>query len=444
MWKFFLIGLLVAAHIHSIELEMDLYRGKSRTFSDNSYRLLDEKELKLEFSSKEEFYITKLSIGNPEQVFDVQIDTTTSVTWVPSSELKNSNVTKVYYANASKTSKPSNITIEIDDEDGDVTGTTTQDTIKLNNFTSNNFSFVQVTKYDADFNDYTGGKLGLGYYSRYGKRFSLLHALQASGAISKKIFSIFQTNSNTTRLSFGGYPSSVSSNYSFCNLSSSEGLGDEYRDGWICDISHIILGEIKNFTEALGVDGRVIFDSGNGYMTAPKSYLKHFRTFFKNNNLTCSVTQCNNQKCLICPRSTRYAKLGGISFVLDGFAYNVPIEDLFNSVTKEKNEFLIRFNSESQNIWSLGLPFFNQYTVVFNADEQKVGFSGGDRDDYVKEWTDWYNGDSASDKANRFFYMIVGAVVFGLILFIVIIFLIVHSIRRKRLEEHGPLVNERY
>jgi hypothetical protein len=311
--------------------------------------------------------------------------------------------------------------------------------------TVDGFAFVQVTEYDDDYISYRGGKLGLGLHSKHGEKFSILSTLQRAGYINKRMFSIAQTGNSKT-LFIGDYPVSTYfslNRFSSCNVSSTEGLDDEYKDGWVCDISHVLLGNVRNLTHALEVDGRVIFDTAYQYIRAPKNFRKYFKNFFNDNNITsCKDTSYEDEKRIVCSNRNDFSKLGSISFLLEGTAYKIPAEELFEQ-SGEGYEFLIRFSDDKDNIWTLGAPFMDQYTVVFDAEKYSVGFSGGEKADYQKQWEDWYNGNSEADKANRFFYMIVGASIFGSILFIFIVFLVFHSIRRKRLEEHGPLINEK-
>lgn len=512
-----IIGLVLAVQVVSTPISMDLTKSKGKRKAIRSSRLLASQNVNLKYNTgKEEFYTVRLGLGNPVQYFDVQVDTTSSISWVPSShsELGNSqsgktgNSTKVavtyetktnktnsssdfnktynysignkndsnnqddsnstkyeasvtvspsnditpdgrntYYQSRSSSARTTNKTVKIENEDGDVKGTWTYDNVQLGSLKANDYAFVQAVKYDKDFSDYDGGKLGLGYHSKHGEKFSLLHTLKDAGVISKKIFSISASNNTGAALHIGDYPiGSYFSlkGYSSCNLTSSDGLDDEYEDGWICDISHVFLGEHQNISESIKVDGRVMFDSSLRYIRAPEKFLKMAKSYIIANNITgCSDKKYDDGRVLSCDSSNDFSKLGDISFLLSGWVYTIPAKNLFQRSDDNRSDFLIRFEGDKNNFWVFGLAFFNEFTVIFNAEDKHVGFSGGKRQDFTSQWTAWVASDAAADEANRNFYMIVGATILGSVLLITIVFLVVHSIKRRRLEEHGPLINER-
>ena len=488
---FFSIVLIFLSSLNTKPIEIHLIQKEPtlKTIIDLNKRFLLATTVPIKVDSYDGDYVTTIGLGTPFQTFDVEIDTTSSISWVPSSKRfknerpisndynaqygnntnNNSNLTNNnnlnQYAEAyqnqtnefnssfnkydetqSRTSANTNRTIEIEYDNGDVKGVWTYDTVEIANKSVEGFAFVQVTKYDKDYDDHNGGKLGLGLHSKHGEKFSILSALKSAGHINRKMFSIVKTG-KTKNLFIGEYPISTYfslNKFSKCNISSSEGLDDEYKDGWVCDLSHVLLGNVKNLTQALEVDGRVIFDSVYKYIRAPKNYNKYFKNFFNSKNITnCKDTNYEDEKRIVCSNKNDFSKLGSISFLLDGTSYRIPAEELFEQ-SGEGYEFLIRFSDDKDNIWILGSPFMDQYTVVFDMEDFNVGFSGGNKDEFQIQWQEWYEGNSQADKANRFFYMIVGASIFGSILFIFIVFLIFHSIRRKRLEEHGPLINEKH
>ena len=119
----------------------------------------DVKSIKLNYLPENQFFTYPLSVGSPAQVFEVQIDTTTSETWVPSFNTSYI-VTPKYNALLSSTSNTTNKTVEINDEEGDVIGKATYDDIKFGEFALKQFGFAQVVNYEVEtFTDYPKGKL---------------------------------------------------------------------------------------------------------------------------------------------------------------------------------------------------------------------------------------------------------------------------------------------
>ena len=118
----------------------------------------------LEKNPKNNFFTVPISIGSPtgSQIFEVQVDTTTSETWVPSINTTY-KVSPKFNNSLSSSSNITNKTMEIFDEDGDVSGKATHDLIQIGNYSLENFGFVSIINYPSDFKDYPKGKLGLGY-----------------------------------------------------------------------------------------------------------------------------------------------------------------------------------------------------------------------------------------------------------------------------------------
>ena len=140
------------------------------------------------------FYTIPLKIGTPPEIFNLQVDTSTATTWVPSSNCKNCVLsTKLYKESSSSTSSPTEKEMELEDEDGDVEGYEISDNVILGSYKLKQFNFVQVTELDDDFRDFYDGKLGLGYKSE-NNDFNFLERLKKSNLISKKIFSLNSIN----------------------------------------------------------------------------------------------------------------------------------------------------------------------------------------------------------------------------------------------------------
>ena len=96
-----------------------------------------------------DFYTILIKLGN--QSFEVQIDTTSSISWVPSISINTNLFSHLNITNYYNSSFPSNInkneTILLVDEDGDVQGEIREDSLKIGNLENiklNNFKFLSV------------------------------------------------------------------------------------------------------------------------------------------------------------------------------------------------------------------------------------------------------------------------------------------------------------
>jgi hypothetical protein len=390
-----------------------------------------------------------ISIGEPPQNFQLALDTVSSLTWVYSSEFNREFVdfgdANSYNVSISQTAEINNLKINEENIIGQVVND--KFSIDEKGLVLNKFPFVSV----ANLSNPIGGvysnfpKLGLGYKSGR-KEFSILNALKNNNLIKNRIFSFSPNEGNSSFFYLGDYPDSISptsSAYTFCNVTETDDLDDKFRQGWVCDLSHIFLGDANSFSEAYEIKGRVIFDNLYNYISVPNTYLPYFlKNYFNSSN--CQVEADLFEESVFICKSYVYQPL---HIMLDGYAYKLELSDLFSvkkSNSTEYYESIFRFKRENDNIWRLGKPFLNKFFTVFNGENSHVGFFGGDKTGFVKEWQDWSNNNwnSIFNQKDKVFYLILGASVLGSILFILIVFIVVHSIKRRRLEEHGPLINE--
>ena len=125
-----------------------------------------------------------------------------------------------------------------------------------------------------------------------------------------------------------------------------------------------------------------------------------------------------------------------ISFVMEGYAYVIPSDKLFIENDDGEYEMLIRFYKENDNIFSFGNPFVNFFTIVYDYEEQEVGFYGGDRVEMTKEWYDYMNEMTPQQQKEKRKRMYIYAGV-GFFILIIIILLAYRS-------KHERDLNRRY
>ena len=78
------------------------------------------------------YYTIPLEIGTPGEEYELQVDTSTATSWIPTIQCKNCIFAhRLYDEEDSRTSSPTDIHIEIEDEDGNVEGYQMSDNIKL-------------------------------------------------------------------------------------------------------------------------------------------------------------------------------------------------------------------------------------------------------------------------------------------------------------------------
>ena len=378
------------------------------------------------------YYTIPLKVGTPPKTFNVQIDTSTSTSWLPLINCKNcDSCTKFYDPLESKTSSViSQQKIELDDEDGNVEGYPINDNVVLNGYNLQNFSFVQVTKFDKEFRDHFDGKLGLGYRDQHGKNFNFLDRLKKQNLITKKIFSINQMSEQKGLLFIGD---NSANKYTFCNVSSGEDLDDIYKESWVCELTHVgifntkegISNVLSNYTHIS--DGKVDFDSAYEYIAVPVSDRKIIEELLEKANLVCEtdediekkyqelskgkkdelINKYNDEeiniKCKTTKEELKQKELC-LSFILQGNVYSIPLETLFSPTEeKDKMEMKIKYIDDDDAIWTFGFPFMSQFLMVFNMEENHVGIKSIKKTslpivNITKQWETW------NEHTNNFFY----------------------------------------
>jgi hypothetical protein len=429
-------------------------------------------ELKLQGKQigNKNYYTVPLKVGTPGKTFNVQLDTSTSTTWLPSIKCKNcAKSSNLYDPIQSKTSLALNDKkIELDDEDGDVEGYPMNDNFVLNGYNLKNFSFVQVTKLDDEYRDHYDGKLGLGYRNENGKNFNFLDSLKKQNLINKKIFSINQINEQKGLLFIGD---NSANKYTFCNVSSGEDLDDIYKESWVCELTHVgifnnkegISKKLHDYTHIS--DGKVDFDSAYEYIAVPICDRQIIEELLEKANLVCEtneeeiknykklskekkekfINKYNNEEVSIKCKTSREAlsKTGFcLSFILQGNVYSIPLESLFStSLEKDKMEMKIKYIDDDDAIWTFGFPFMSQFLMIFNMEENHVGIKSIKKTvlpviNITKEWDSW------NEVYNNFFYKkldITLIIIISSILFVTLIaivaFLVWRAFRKSELRK---------
>ena len=360
-----------------------------------SYLLAKEPQsISLTFDEEQGFYTIPASFGSKEETFDIQVDTTTSETWIPS--FKTTMNVKKYNISLSSTGQKTNKTFEVEDEDGDVRGKACYDSLKVGDISLNHFGFVLVDEFEYDFKDFPQGKLGLGFKQEHGDDFNFIGKLKKNNLIDREVFSI---DGESKELIIGELPSKFKNQlYTTCSVSETNDLDDEYRQAWACELTHILFNVERGKKNKIDLDyafeanARVTFDSAYPYISIPKRHLvefkKNFMDIFFNN--TYKEKRDGEATYFVCTDESLVSQ-ASIAFVMEGYAYVIPSDKLFIENSDGEYEMLIRFYKENDNIFSFGGPFINFFTIVYDYEQQEVGFFGGDRIEMTKEWYDYMN-----------------------------------------------------
>ena len=401
----------------------------------NNALTLKSNSLELEFiedNSKSHFYTIPITVGSKKQEFEVQVDTTTCETWIPS--VNTTYQVARFDPKTSKTCQITDLQFEIDDEDGNVKGPSFYDSLTVGPYSLNKFGMVLVDSFQAGFKDFKQGKLGLGFRHEHGVDFNWLGTLKKNGLIEKEIFTILPDDDE---LVIGSLPKDLEGEeYTTCDLVETNDLDDVFRAGWVCEITHIFFGvdtEDKTLEMALQVDARVIFDSAYDYISMPKRHLNDFNKKYMQEyfNDSCIEIKDDDEIYFICDDDDKLKK-GSIAFLMGGYGYVIPYEKLFKQIEDDKYEMLIRFHKENDDIFSFGYPFTSQFIVVYNAEDKKLGFFGGEKIDVKKDWDEYMTGDSPQQRKEKIKKLLTYGGIFGGVLLLIIICLVIRSNRMKK------------
>ena len=406
------------------------------------------------------YYTIPLFVGTPEEEYNVQIDTSSATSWIPSSHCINCILShRLYEEEDSRTCSPTNILIEIEDEDGNVEGYQTSDNILLGNYKLKQYGFVQVTKVADNFRDHYQGKLGLGYKSHYLKdeEFNFLEKLKKHNLIKKKIFTINAINEKKGMLFIGDIPGKEYQSY--CNVTDTDQLDDMYKESWVCQLTHVGVFDKNaeglekiNSYEELKNNKFVSFDSAYDYIAVPISEKEHIEKLLDQAGLDCKERKKSQSTAkaedklrnkireeeitITCKEDIENIKETNLtlSFVLQGHAYTLPIELLFTKTSKENEvEMLIKYIDDENAIWTFGYPFMNQFLMIFDMDDKHVGFKKLKKTAFPiinidnKDWLKYNLKEESSDSCSAF--KIIGYITL-IIVVAAVIFFIYHAIRK--------------
>ena len=418
------------------------------------------------------YYTIPLLVGTPEEEYNVQVDTSSATTWIPSSHCENCVLAhRLYEEEDSRTSSPTDIHIEIKDEDGNVEGRQISDNIKLGDYKLKQFGFVQVTKVADDFRDHYQGKLGLGYKNHHLKdeEYNFLEKLKKHNLIKKKIFSINAINEKKGMLFIGDTPGKEYNSY--CNVTDTDELDDMYKESWVCQLTHVgmfdkekgIFNKIKYYNE-LKNNKLVSFDSGYDYIAVPISEKENIDKLLDKAELDCKERKKREptkssedilrnrireeEITITCKASMKdiNEKDLVLSFVLQGYAYSLPFESLFvEGSNKDEVEMLVKYIDDEDAIWTFGYPFMNQFLMIFNMEDNHVGIKK------LKKTAlpiininnkDWQKYTLKEESSSTSIFKIIGYITLALVA-IAIIFFIIHAIRKRNPDSNKIEVNNK-
>lgn len=224
--------------------------------------------------------------------------------------------------------------------------------------------------------------------------------------------------------------------YTFCDITDREDLSKKYRESFVCEYTHLLLDN-DYFNESILINGRVIFDTTSNYIIIPFDYIDMFYEIWALNKSKCNeYDDEKNETILYCNFDLKDLKsLKNLTFVFDGFGYEIKSEELFVKMNDNYYVSLVRFRNENNNIWTMGYPFFKKYDILFDYENKRVGIKKNSDDiknnvnvvNYTEEYMKWKKENEGflnSLNINEKKIMYAGMVIGSIILLSVLIYII--------------------
>jgi hypothetical protein len=333
-------------------------------------------------------YTAEFTFGSNYQQVLLQLDTGSSVLWMPSVSMQSSNNELSCFDCATSTTCDSDYN---DDETlsygrGSAQGHRITDQVNLGGVTIPQFNMLLVDSMNDFSSLQTFGLLGLGLgRNPYTANFqfpTILETLSENGLISTSAFSIYlgttqatSSGGTTGEIIFGGYdPTYAQSDFVFVDVKTSASTFF-----WAADLTSVGYGTSTTISDQTNVPA--IFDTGTSLLDLPQSYITNF------------INEAANQGIIISydPNSSYYTfscsdinSLPNLVFYFGDATFQIPP----SSYTIQKDGNLLEngncalgissMNSDAISLTNpiiLGDVFLKNYYTYYNADDNTVGFS---------------------------------------------------------------------
>ncbi len=322
----------------------------------------------------------QICLTQENQCFNTIVDINSLYTWIPSSENK-INFQKVFYEKSSDINIINdNVTVMYEDNKRKLNGKilSTKCLIANNNF--NNFNFINVYSTEYIYDKKLEGYFGLGYpFTNEGKIYSSLMNFEKNNYINKKVFSIYYKE-NKGKLLLGRIPNEINNdnkNFGFCNIENN--FKNDFGI-WFCQIKGIILGKtmkdiIIDFED--NNNNKIRFDYNLNKTLFPINYiLKIEQVYFHNliESGDCNFGVKKNYFTFTCSENN-YNELTDLTLLLNNnIGLFISKNDLFIYDEIDKEYEFIFYSKDGVNDFSLGSDLLKKYYMVFNMDDNQIGF----------------------------------------------------------------------
>ena len=368
----------------------------------------------------------KVELGSPKQIFNLVLDTGSSITWVP---IKNSfdlyPIERHYDPTNSTTSKKLPESFEIVYGSGSCKGYYFSDQVVYLNDKKFELKFGAAYQTDFGVNE-VDGIIGLSkIYNDNSKSF--IHMLCKSGATESKLFS-FKLGLNATSGYIGKFYIGKHDDFKRDNVVTCEMKNNNYfeRNLWACEMSSFsIKSNHYNITLTSHKKVSVIFDSGTNVVFLPLYYLEEIVEDLEKMN-------CYSKRYSVKGYLSRYQLMclnyiPDFHLVIGGHTFVLPAQYFFyfnKNVGFSKIMFQESLDYDN-DAFIIGSPFFMLFHILFDSYSKELHFFPEQKEFLIKG--NWWT------TSNHILVIIIFGIL--VIILVALIFLFILWKKRNKLDE---------
>ena len=399
---FFILDSFLIICISSIKLPMKLNYitvNNNNEEINNNYNIKNRNLIQRDLEIKNYKYLlmeTEICIGTPLQCFNVLYDTgsTYLILGMKSSNLKfkkgfNTVLSETYMSPGCENiiSVPYKSAVILAHEVKDKA--TIIENYRLPYLFSFLLSYNSTEKFEYE------GILGLGNYypdindeNNFDARFSFVHYLHMNGVIRKLIFGHEYIDRTHGNIHFGEEPKKMRDGYFKCK--SDKFIS--YMNKWHCQVLSMYLSNGEDYTP---IGSIAAFDTGYAYLKGPYYQVEIILNKIKQlsgdkcDHIFQPIDDSNQLMRTVCNNDIDLSIFPDISFDIVGFKMTLLKRDLFRKIIDngEKKYEVIVIGDTTYNFWNFGEPILKNYDMVFNYEDNTVGFK--ENENYLGG--DWNN-----------------------------------------------------
>ena len=346
--------------------------------------------------NNEDFMCLELCISSPKYCRLFVIHGQSFYIWVQDIKNKDKSVesSKKYDPNKSTTSQVTRVLRKIEyEENQSITGYSIIDNIFIKDKLLMKASFLSATETSSFKGD--EGMIGLGFRgSSKEEKNSFINQLYYNGLIFHRVFTQNFEKGDQGIITFGEIPKNIVDdykNYGRCPALDKIVEGKKVKNRkWECEINGIYFGDEYDESKVKKYENtRASFFSFRQRALVPSEVFEYFeKNYFEKyiNDGICQKTTVNGYDIFGCKNKMENAPK--INLIYGDWVMSLPPSKLFvYKKTSELYEFII-YHKQNFETWSLGRPIVRLFHMVYDYQNQEVGFYSKEDVKYINSQND--------------------------------------------------------